>query len=354
MHLAEIWRSRLSLAKGIYLTLTRRCPLSCAHCSTNSTLESEEISAEKLIKFVKTFTSTDKPEIVLLTGGEALLRPDLVIQLADIAHSVGSKVYLLSGMFFASGNKFIPRKIYDAILSVDHFVASLDVFHEAQVPKMSIFKVFEKLCSQDRDVSFQLTSFGKDDPYLKSTVAEIREYFQDQVPILVANISSIGRAKEWLPKSTTETKLKFGDPNPCFISTWPVVAFDGSVVACPHQPVVDGPAPKHLLLGNVAVDDWRTIKKRFLNSSMLRAIRMFGPEYIAQKYSSHKSCEQGYCSSCLGLSRDTNLSNQIEDLMSLDTTSVMEQTIKIMMQESTLAQIPEYADLIYLGYSLEG
>ncbi len=350
MHLAEIGCSRLSLAKGIYLTLTRRCPLTCAHCSTNSTLESEEILAATLIKFVKTFTSTDRPDIVLLTGGEALLRPDLVMQLANIAHSVGSKVYLISGMFFARGNVSIPRKIHKAILSVDHLVASLDVFHEAQVPKASIFKVFETLRSQQKDVSFQLTGSSKDDPYLKRTIAEIREYFQDQVPILVSKLSSIGRAEEWLPKSTREA---FGNPEPCLFATWPVVAFDGNVVACPHQPVVDGPSPQHLSLGNIAVDDWQTIKRRFLNSSMLRAIRMFGPEYITQEYSSHKSCNKGYCSSCLELSKDPNLDNRMRDLMNLPTSRVMEQTINTLVQESTLDQFPEYADLIYLGYSLE-
>ena len=59
MHIAQILALRPVPAAGAFLTLTRRCPLSCAHCSTNSMLSSEEHSAAIFADFAATFTPDD-------------------------------------------------------------------------------------------------------------------------------------------------------------------------------------------------------------------------------------------------------------------------------------------------------
>src|SRR5947209_7466366 len=97
MHLVEILARRQVPAAGVYLSLTRRCPLSCAHCSTNSSLASEEHEATRFTKLVESFTPECRPEILVLTGGEPLVRPKLVRDITDLAHAVGTKVVLASG-----------------------------------------------------------------------------------------------------------------------------------------------------------------------------------------------------------------------------------------------------------------
>ena len=57
MHLADILSLRQTNAAGLYLSLTRRCPLSCAHCSTRSTLASEEHDGEVFLRLVGQYTS---------------------------------------------------------------------------------------------------------------------------------------------------------------------------------------------------------------------------------------------------------------------------------------------------------
>ena len=42
MHLMEVLELRPVPGAALFLAVTRRCPLSCAHCSTNSMLSSEE------------------------------------------------------------------------------------------------------------------------------------------------------------------------------------------------------------------------------------------------------------------------------------------------------------------------
>src|SRR5947209_1142650 len=129
MHLVEILARRQVPGAGLYLSLTRRCPLSCAHCSTNSSLSSEEYEASNFLKLVDSFTVDCHPEILVLTGGEPLVRPGLVRGITERAHAVGTRVVLASGMFFAR-QATIPASLNETIRGVDHLTASLDIYHE--------------------------------------------------------------------------------------------------------------------------------------------------------------------------------------------------------------------------------
>ena len=55
MHLVDLLSLRAVPAGGVSIALTRRCPLSCAHCATNSLLTSEEAPAEMFVHFVDGF-----------------------------------------------------------------------------------------------------------------------------------------------------------------------------------------------------------------------------------------------------------------------------------------------------------
>lgn len=356
MHLAEMLALRHKPAAGVFLSLTRRCPLSCAHCSTQSTLASEEQDGEALLQFVRSFTSRDRPEVLLLTGGEPLLRPQLVRDLSAAGHAVGSRVALISGMFFARQPP-VPAAIDQAIASVDHFVASLDVFHEREVPRAAVLGVLGDRVERGQDVSLQVVGLGPEDPYLAEVTAEVRERFDDRVPVLVAEVRSVGRAAEWLPQpesTAPESTAPAGtpEPQPCPLAAWPVVAFDGTVVACCNQHVVDGPAPEHLRLGHVAEDPWASVRARQVSAGFPRALRVFGPRYLAHQYGEGRVSCDGYCSTCWRLSDDSALRDEIERLGSRPSMAVTEHQIAGMLQRVPLPAVsPAYAGLAYLGYA---
>jgi hypothetical protein len=86
------------------------------------------------------------------------------------------------------------------------------------------------------------------------------------------------------------------------MAAWPVVAFDGTVVACCNQDAVDvRPAPAHLRLGHIAEDDWATVRRRTLDSPALRAIRTVGPAHLRARYAPPDGA-RGYCEGCRALS----------------------------------------------------
>jgi pyruvate-formate lyase-activating enzyme len=353
VHLVELLSLRSIPAAGISLALTRRCPLSCAHCATNSTFESEEAPAELFLRFVDTFRPDDRPEVLAVSGGEAFLRPDLVRRLAERASVDGCRTAALSGMFWAKAKR-IPPPIKRAIDVLDHFSVSLDVFHEREVEREDVYRVLEELLEQGKDVSVHLVGISYDDPYLIERTEEIRARFGGQVPMLVNLVNAYGRALEWLDPAGTR-RAPSVEAEPCTLAAWPLVAFDGTVVACGNDDVVDGPAPAHLRLGHALEDGWPAIRRRVLSTSLLRAIRTYGPEYVADRAGSGVVTCDGYCSTCRQLSTDVLLESRVEVLMGGESGAVMEQQVLALQRaagpESFARRFAAaaYADLVTLG-----
>ncbi|MYU21048.1 radical SAM protein [Streptomyces sp. SID8352] len=302
MRLSDLLRLRPVPGAGLLLTLTRRCPLSCAHCSTASTMSGEEPDGGHLLRFVGSFGAADRPEVLLLTGGEPLLRPELTTALAVAARAAGTRSALLSGMFFARSGR-VPGRIMRAVTAVDHFSASLDAHHEREVPRADVLRAVREIRDAGVPVSFHLTGSGPRDPYLAEVTAEIRREFADRVPMLVTAVRPLGRAAAWAGAARV---LPDGDrPLPCALAAWPVVAFDGTVLACCNQRAVDArPAPAHLRLGHIAEDGWPAVRRRSGASPVLRMVRAAGPVHLYARHGDGGAGgEGGYCASCHRLER---------------------------------------------------
>lgn len=305
MELAELIGLRPVPAGGVLVTLTRRCPLRCAHCSTGSAPEvREEPGARALERFVSSFTAADRPEVMMLTGGEPLLRPRLVAGLARSARAVGTRTALLSGMFFAR-SRGLPEPVREAVRTLDHFSASLDVHHEREVSRAAVFRAVREIRDLGVAVSFHLTGTGEDDPYLADVTADIERTFDGTVPSLVNEVRPFGRAASWA--SPAHGRPDGGGALPCAMAAWPVVAFDGTVLACCNQDTVDHrPVPPHLRLGHAARDDWASVRARTLRSPLLRLVRTVGPAHLRQRWAPDAPAGS-YCGDCRALGDRTEV-----------------------------------------------
>lgn len=339
MHLVDILSLRPVPAAGLFLALTRRCPLSCAHCSTRSSLTAEEHDGALFTRFLDSLRKDDRPELVLLTGGEPLLRPQLVADLADRAHAVGARVALISGMFFARQGA-TPPAIERALARVDHLTASLDRFHEREVPRGAVLRALRAQIDAGRQVSLQVVGLGPDDSYLAEVTAEARRALGDRAPLLVSAVGAVGRAADWLPPERADAT---DDAGPCAMAAWPVVSFDGTVVACCNQGVVDGPAPPHLRLGHAATDGWPAIRARLLDRPLLRAIRTLGPCELAARRGA-----RGPCAACATLSDAEAPAVAAAAFAARPGARALERSVAA-LQGARDYGLPAYAGLITLG-----
>ena len=310
VHAAEVLSLRTQPVAGVFLSLTRRCPLHCAHCSTRSGPDAEQHPAEPFLRLAESFTPECHPEIVSLTGGEPLLRPRLVRDLTAVCHDAGARVELLTGGFFLRGN-VVPRRVREAVAELDHLAISVDRFHEAEVPRGAVIAYLAELLDAGMDVSVQLTGEGEDDPYLAEAIDDLRTALDDQVPMFVGLLGPEGG----LPTGCRHGSRRTHRPLPTGATPhrgrWS--GSTGAVVACCNQEAVDSPTPPHLLLGHAARDAWPVLRERALRRAALRAIRTYGPRWIAEQ--NGHGCSAGVCESCHLLATTPDLEARMRTLI---------------------------------------
>jgi pyruvate-formate lyase-activating enzyme len=348
MELATLMELRPIVGAGLFVTLTRRCPLSCAHCSTASAMDSEQLDAERLRRFVGSITPDTAPQVVFFTGGEPLLRPELLTELATLARAVGSATAVLTGGFFTRGG-VISRRIGRALVACDHISFSLDAFHEREVDRAGVFDCLSQLLDHGRAVSLHLLGTGPDDPYLADVTAATRQRFGSRVPMLVSEIRPVGRAAAWL---VGREILLDSRPRPCSLAAWPVVAFDGVILACSNQHVVDGrPLPEHLRLGHLDTDGWPDARWRLMNSPVLRMIRIAGPLHLQARFGA-AGAHGNYCRTCWQLPDSPQVLAGAADLASGPVGALLDREVGLLQQRAGAAALvrrycgSRYADLV--------
>jgi hypothetical protein len=295
MELAELLAYRPVPAAGILVMLTSRCPLRCAHCSTSSTMDGVDAEPGRLLRFVESLATAERPEVLMLTGGEPLLLPDLVVALAGAARRVGTRTALLTGAFFAAVDP-PPAPLWRAIRAVDHLSVSIDAHHERQVRRADAFRLLHRVLDAGVAASVHTVGTGPDDPYLAELTAHAGREFGGRMPVLANTVRAVGRGTR-VTGAAARRPVRPGGVLPCAMAAWPVITADGTVVACCNQDVVERrPVPAHLRLGHVGTDGWAAVRARLLDSPVLRAIRSTGPAYLQPS--------ADYCGTCRTLTAD--------------------------------------------------
>lgn len=176
MHLADLLTLGARPAAGLLLSLTDRCPLACAHCSTDSTMASAQSPGGPFRALVSSFTPDCRPELILMSGGEPLLRPALVRELTASAATAGTGAALLTGMFFARGGGRLPPAVRRAVTGLAHLAASLDAEHEREVGRAEVFRALGAALDHVPHASLHLTAVpdAAGHAYLDGVIARSR------------------------------------------------------------------------------------------------------------------------------------------------------------------------------------
>lgn len=310
MHLAELVRMRTQPCAGLLLALTQRCPLSCAHCSTDSSPRAPQHSGAPFRRLVGTFTPAEHPQVIFMSGGEPLLRPRLVADLATTARAAGTRSCLLSGMFFARAAAGLTPVLRQAVTTLDHFSASLDEFHEREVGREHVLTALAVIADLVAAVSLHVTAVSTG--YLDDVLPVIRRRFGHRVPVLVSRVQPTGRARTLLPGREAVPALPGREAvpalpapeavsagGPCEFAGWPLVDFDGTVFACSRQSLARAHRPAHLVLGHAGRDSWPELRRRSLTRPALRAVRAIGPVEAARRAGA-STCADA-CTTCVRL-----------------------------------------------------
>jgi hypothetical protein len=321
-------------------------------------MDSAEHAERPFRRLVASFTSAEHPEFIAMSGGEALLRPRLVRDLADSARLSGTKSYLLSGLYFARDGHAVPAAVRSAISAVDHFAVSLDRFHEREVSRHAAFRALHEIRSWGPQVSVQITGNGDADPYVADLVGEVRREFADQVPMLVVPLRAVGRAKAL--GGPAGRPMRQAEPAPCEMAAWPLVTYDGTVLTCCNENLVAAARPPHLVLGHADQDPWPVLRRRHLDRPLTRAVRMFGPRYTQDRFGSDAPLASGYCDVCVTLHRDPQVGERVAGYLDSPAGPAMESAVRALVERhgpyvfARRHGIARYSELVTLGWQGQG
>ena len=117
--------------QSVYLHITQRCNLNCSYCynKTNLNLPSKELTLDQLSDIATKFQKLNIRKLIL-TGGEALLRND-IIEICKLFKERGLFIEVLS-----NGTLLAERS--ELFKYIDHIIISLDTLHQQKNERIGL------------------------------------------------------------------------------------------------------------------------------------------------------------------------------------------------------------------------
>jgi hypothetical protein len=154
MRRLELVREQQRLAAlSLTFSVTRRCPLSCAHCSQDSgpKVSSRIMGPSFAHKVVAELPELRRAglEYVGFTGGEPTLAIDFVRRVSDACTPLGIKTGILSAANWATSDGATARML-DRLPGISCWDLSTDRYHLEQVPLANLERAFRLLSARGK------------------------------------------------------------------------------------------------------------------------------------------------------------------------------------------------------------
>ena len=285
------------------IMLTRRCNMSCAHCSVESGPKIQGEPALETLQEAVRAAHRGGVKSLLFTGGEPMLREAVVLELLRQSRELGLVTALTSNGFWGK----TPDRARQTIARLQSaglklLTLSYDRYHadyQGPQPAVNIARAAREArlalnisitrTAQETDLDAIVAPFEK--------LAGLNLRFYDVQPV--------GRARDFeLGTLRGETG---GFCNAC---NSPALTDDGRLIACNGPSYFNAP-PSPLHVGALAGDDLETLLRRHRGDTVLEAIRTQGPAWLLGELETLPGFENfarpaygGMCDVCLHLNSD--------------------------------------------------
>lgn len=126
------------LITEVTIAITNRCNLSCIHCSVNANENQQEMSLDEMKKAIINISKLN-PEVIVVTGGEPLIRNDFIDIIRFIKQNSKAKINLMTNA------TLIDEEFMKIISDIDSIDISIDGVDEISCSKIRGKGVFEKV-----------------------------------------------------------------------------------------------------------------------------------------------------------------------------------------------------------------
>jgi hypothetical protein len=259
----------------VALMVTRRCNMTCAHCSVESGpgIRDEPSLAELLARV--TAIGESGAHLLLLTGGEPMLRQKDVFAVIRHARQAGMTVAMATNGFWANtpaNATRMVRRLHRAGLIT--LTISPDQYH-APFQGIDVSLNIARAAALERiPLNVNLMRTGDGDPGLTATVKafEKQAAVQNHVSVRFFDVQPVGRARDL-------GRLRGETGGSCLGCSVPAVTDDGRVTAC-NGPSYFAPAGSPLNLGSLNTHSLQSLLEQHATDPILDTIRTFGVERL--------------------------------------------------------------------------
>lgn len=267
----------------VYFHVTQRCNLNCTYCYNKHNLNNrDELNTEEILVCLNKLASIGV-KTINFTGGEALLRTD-IIYIVKMAKKLGFKVCLLTNGTLLQEKISILDAVDRCMISVDNIDAELNSLTRKGSDK---YHVIETLA--------ELPDFYKEKITVRSVVTRGREKFIQKNRDYFQRIGIKYVANACLPNDLSDVKnvprlipefVEVGKNQMCGAGR-SVIAIDSNGDIYPCQTFID----ENYRMGNILEKEWYYILRENGKKSELVNLRL-------EEKTLCKSCEYKYL--CLG------------------------------------------------------
>lgn len=273
-----------SATTQIALMVTRRCDMACSHCSVASGPHIKDEPTEESLLHVLQEAAAAGVRVVTLTGGEPMLREEVLLRLLRECRKLGLGSRVVSDGFWgktpadARNRLQALRKAGLGLLTLSH-----DRYHGAfqdHHPVLNIARAAEDLLFR---IDIHLVR-GADD----SDLARLVEPFQGlkHVRLRFYDLQPVGRARLLTGETFRGEVGGF-----CSSCAFPAVTDDGRLLAC-NGPAYFSRPGSPLQVGSMKDSPLRILLERHWSDPVLDTIRTFGPARLRDELSRIPGFEQ--------------------------------------------------------------
>ncbi|HEX8236178.1 MAG TPA: nucleotidyltransferase family protein [Abditibacteriaceae bacterium] len=298
------------------IMLTRRCNMTCAHCSVESGPRVQgQPSEDELVQIVRDAARFGVGG-VLLTGGEPMLREDVVMRLLAECRELGLGASLTTNAFWGKSPVTAAQKVKALCeAGVQRLTISYDRYHaefQGPEPAVNIVRAADEM-KLPMQITVNFTRAADDDlvalvaPFERQTKAQLRFY----------DVQPVGRARD-IPSETLRAETK-GFCNAC---SAPAVTDDGRLTAC-NGPAYFSSRESPLVVGSLREESLDVLLHRHRQDPILDTIRTFGPQYLRDELQKipgfenfpFKSAYSGMCDLCQHLTSQPDATAVLHERM---------------------------------------
>jgi pyruvate-formate lyase-activating enzyme len=287
-----------SVAPHIALMLTRRCNMTCGHCSVASGPQVKGEPAEADLLGYLRRAATAGVRSIQLTGGEPMLREPLVLRLLHECQRLGLASATTTNGFWG-GTLADARRRLKALRRAGLVVltVSYDRYHaEFQDPRplLNIARAADELTFP---VNINIVRVGED-PELRPIVAHFERL--PHIRLRFYAVQPVGRART-LPAASLRSEVE----GFCSACASPAITDDGRLTAC-NGPAYFARPDSPLQVGSLRQMPLETLLEHHLQDPILDTIRTFGPARLRDELKRTPGFEmfpfreryQGMCDLC--------------------------------------------------------